>query len=205
MIILSLILVCSCTVLTAQVFRNSKNYYRHEGDLSVNIDTGKYSQKEFELSGGIGLPERYGLKLKYGGTFQIGASIGWIPGGLIWLTELPRGETTSVTVDSYFHFIRSNKNNLFKWYLNGGFSKFFPETSGNETTHYIISTRLGRSYNFEHNTGINLDFGLLWINYSGTFYYSPLYTSRYGRPVVKNRVSQFYLCPSLNLSLFVKF
>jgi hypothetical protein len=203
MIILSLILICRCTVLTAQGVHNSK-YDNPLYDLSVKKDTGKYSQKEFELSGGIGYPERFGLKLKYGGTFQIGASVGLIPGSINWLPEYERGESASVAIDFYYHFIRSKKNNLFKWYFNGGLSKFFPETSDDETTHYIIYTKLGRSFNFKLNTGINLDFGLLWINYSGNTYYSPLYTARYGHPVVKDSFTKFYPCPSLNLSFFVK-
>jgi hypothetical protein len=202
-IILSLIFICTCTVLTAQVTRNSK-YDDPLYDQSIKKDTGNYSKNVLELSGGVGFPERLGFKLKYGGTFQIGASVGWVPGGFIWLTDLPSGEATSVAIDLYFHFIRSKKNNLFKWYLNGGLSKFFPETSNDETIHYIIYTKLGRSFNFKNNTGINLDIGLMWINLSGTTYYSPLYTASHGHPMVNDSFTHFYPCPSLDLSFFVK-
>jgi hypothetical protein len=86
-----------------------------------------------------------------------------------------------------------------------GISKLFPETIDAETIHSIIYSRLGRSFNFNQKTGINLDLGIMFSNVSETLYYSPMWVASHpGFSSVKGQYDALDLRPSLSISFFIK-
>lgn len=164
----------------------------------------KPSQGGFVLSGGIGAPECINFKIRYGGQFQAGVSAGCLPG----YTISGRETSLSVDLDFYLNFARSKKTDQFIWYFNSGISKIYPESvydfSTTTTTDHIIYTRLGRSFNFNRRTGINLDLGIMLSHVSETAYYSPMYTASHGHPVLKYNYDGYDPYPAVSFSFFVR-
>ena len=168
---------------------------------SIKKDIKKTSQSGFGISSGVGAPDCINLKIKYGGRFQIGAGAGLLPENI----TVSRGRSVTLNFDFYINFVRSKKTSRFKFYFNSGISKIFPVIDYNENkTGIIFYSRLGRTFNFNQRIGIDFDLGLMLAHNTGSVYYSPMYTARYGHPVKKYDYNSYDPYPSFNLSFFVR-
>ena len=126
-----------------------------------------YSQKKVEISGGLGFPENINLKVKYGNNIQIGLCQSIMPSYVDW----------PLAVEIHFHFGgTSGFVDQKPWYLLGGFGDLW--RLGNVIYFY---PKIGRSFNFSKNAGINIDAGIFMIN-----------------------PSSMHTLPSLNINLFVR-
>ena len=117
-----------------------------------------YSQGKIELSGGIGLPELFNLKLKYGQNTQIGVFTGFYP--FKWYGD--NVTDWSFGIEIMHHFIGNSKYVAqAPWYLSGSIG-YHDLSVINHYENYNISfcPRIGRTINFSERIGTNLDIGL---------------------------------------------
>lgn len=115
-----------------------------------------FSQKKAELSAGAGIPELIFMRIAYGEKFQPGFSVGYFP-----KTHPYNPNLLTISGDLSFHF-PPNPNNTKgnTWYLKGALTFINTmESYGNEWDGYL-SARLGRTFFFRNNNGINLDIGI---------------------------------------------
>lgn len=148
-----------------------------------------FSQKKSEVSVGFGFPDMFNLKFKQGIYFQPGLSIGYLP-VINFLT---------ISGDFCYHFPRhSDDKKMNTWYLNNGLTFFRILERWTSERGLIIYARMGRTFNFNNNTGINLDFGI------SVLLPNDKYTSH--RPLGGGGTDSSinYLAPSVSIAYFLK-
>jgi hypothetical protein len=143
------------------------------------------AQGKLELSGGLGMPELFNLKMKYGKDVQIGASVGILPFEWFNKTVVDWSCTAEIT---YHFFGKSKYIEQAPWYISGGIG-FFDLGVMNSYESYNISfnPRIGRTLNFSERMGSNMDIGL-FLPLSGQ----------------KDYPSDFMLLPSGSISFFIR-
>ena len=152
-----------------------------------------FSQGKFEISGGLGLPEYFNIKLKYGGTFQAGTGLGWHKDQYV--------NKFYISGDCYYHFAKSKISDLKTWYINSGIT-YEPVNHSFDTREksLFFYSRCGRSFNFTKHMGIKLDLGFMLGN---------VWTIRFGMgPGSAGRVlsdtKEFYFYPAGSISYFIR-
>lgn len=143
--------------------------------LFMALNNVLYSQRNIELSTGIGLPDYMNIKIKYGSRFQIGAGIGTYPASWnhnfmgrhltsILHNEFP-GNIITLALDGYYHFEQSKYPNLFNWYWNFGIAhaSINPPTVSQQFKEEIslYYLRYGSSLYFSDRAGVNIDLGMM--------------------------------------------
>jgi hypothetical protein len=143
-----------------------------------------FSQKKYEISAGLGYPDRINLRMKYGINTQAGISVGY------WLFKDQWSHAHILTIggDLYFHFPRKTTN---KWYLNPGYTYTHWFQQDPDAENIMLSARVGRSLYFNNNMGINVDLGLtMYVYLNGDW----VFQLKYIPPL-----------PSGSISYFIKF
>lgn len=153
--------------------------------LSVNQ---ALSQSKFVLSGGLGEPEFYHLKIKYGQNFQVGLVIGGYVGHGLFGSDniIFQG---SYAAEIIYHFSGVSKYvEQVPWYILGGLGYYDIPISGWYGTYDIgFYPRIGRTLNFSKRIGIDVDLGI----------FLPLSASS-GNPY------DFKVFPSGSIGLFIR-
>jgi hypothetical protein len=149
-----------------------------------------YSQKKTELSAGAGMPELIFMRIAYGEKFQPGFSAGYFPKIHPYNPNL-----LALSGDLSFHFPANPKNTKGNtWYLKGALTFLNTmESYGNEWDGYLTA-RLGRTFFFRNNNGINLDIGIG----SSSQWLSSMFS------VGRISPDDSFLFPSVSLSYFMK-
>lgn len=120
--------------------------------FTTSYATGKIRYKpgyRFEADLGYGFPEAIGIKLKYGNQIQAGVVQPFDTRG-----PGPTG------FELYYHF--GEKPRLLDqspWYASGGFSAYLFKVDYQKEYNLLIYPRIGRSFYFSGNSGINMDVG----------------------------------------------
>ena len=134
--------------------------------LFVLSNASLFSQKKYEISAGVGYPDRINLEIKYGIRTQAGISAGLWPFQESWSDNHYFG--LAIGGNLYYHF---PGNTLNKWYINPGFTYTHWFQKEPDANTIMLTARVGRSINFSNNTGINLDLGLtMFIYVNGVFW-----------------------------------
>jgi hypothetical protein len=121
-----------------------------------------FSQNRVEISGGIGFPEYFNLKIKYGVKFQIGAGAGIFPKTQYGSFLKPHlSQVIPVSFDFYYHFSRLKVTNKYKWYWNIGIIYLNVPYEKEKELYY--SSRIGRTIYLSELTGISIDLGFAFL------------------------------------------
>ena len=150
-----------------------------------------FSQKNTEISAGVGIPELLFFKINHGVRFQPGLSIGYFP------KIFPFNPTLlSLSGDFSFHFPKNPKNiKNNTWYVKSGMTLLITlESYGNDYDCYF-NARFGRTFFLKKNAGINLDLGV------SSYFLSILRTGTIVRPL---NTEEKFRYPSLSISYFIK-
>jgi hypothetical protein len=151
--------------------------------------TQAFPQGKFEISGGLGLPDFYNVKFKYGQNIQVGACLHY------WHYRssgiFSAYNDWSCAAEVTYHF--SGKSKYVEqptWYLLGGLGYYHIDYLIDWPYDYCALSfypRVGRTLNFSKRTGINMDLGL----------FVPLSASS-GYPY------KFRILPSGSISFFIR-
>ena len=112
-----------------------------------------FSQAKFEADAGLGLFEAASLKVKYGKNIQFAVCQGFFDQSL-WMTGF----------EFYFHYAGESKytDQLPVYFMAGLSGTIF--AYGYDTFEKIaFYPRIGKSFNFSKNIGVNLDVGLALV------------------------------------------
>ena len=119
-----------------------------------------FSQSKFEISAGLGGPEFFNLKAKYGQNLQVGICVGGFAGhGFFGSHEIfVQG---SIAAEVSYHFSGKSKyTEQPPWYILGGLGYYDIPAVGSYGSYNVgFYPRIGRSLNFSKNIGMNLDVG----------------------------------------------
>ena len=146
-------------------------------------------QGKFEISGGLGLPDIYNVKLKYGQNVQVGASVHYLHFTRAGIFSAYNDWSCAAEVT--YHF--SGKSKYVEqpvWYLLGGIGYYHTDYLIDWPYDYCALSfypRVGRTLNFSKRTGINMDLGL----------FVPLSASS-GNPY------KFRILPSASIGFFIR-
>jgi len=155
-----------------------------------------YSQGNFELGGGFGLPELANLKIRHGQILQFGLSAGFIPGSGMFDFE-SRDATWSVCVEVLYHFAGDSKYvEQPTWYILGGLGwhalgYVSLEPIDMESADFSFFPRIGRTFNLSEKAAFKFDIGA-WMPLS----LAPTY--------VPNNKLDFKVQLSGNIGLFIR-
>ncbi|MBP1666206.1 MAG: hypothetical protein H6Q23_1066 [Bacteroidetes bacterium] len=133
----------------------------------------------FEVDLGYGFPEAIGIKFKYGNKIQAGI-----------VQSLDSRGLGPTALELYYHI--GKKPRLLDqspWYISGGLAGYLIDVNYVKEYNYLIYPRVGRSFYFSRNTGINLDVGP-------------------GFPLGRNNSSKNTIAPVLftgSLTIFIRF
>ena len=144
-----------------------------------------FSQSKFTLSGGLGMPELFNVRLKYGQKIQIGACIGLATGELFGQTFVDWSLAAEVT----YHFLGKSKYvQEAPWYILGGLGCYhLPILGDYEAYNAAFYPRIGRTINFSKRIGITGDFGV----------FLPLSANNY-------KTYNFKILPCGSISFFIR-
>lgn len=112
-------------------------------------------KRNFELSGGLGLPELINAGVKYGGRSKIGINAG------IW-PHIGGGVTTSYNLELYFHIAESKKKEQVSWFFNTGLSRVLIDNK-DPLTDIIVITRFGRIRRYNKRDSGEIYFGGIFL------------------------------------------
>jgi hypothetical protein len=128
------------------------------GLFFINVPT--FSQSKFVLSAGIGEPEFFNVKIKYGQNLQFGICVGGYIGHGLWGSNkiIVQG---SCAAEIEYHFLGKSKYvEQPPWYTLGGLGYYDIPISGLYGSYDIgFYPRIGRTFNLSKRSGINLDVG----------------------------------------------
>jgi hypothetical protein len=137
------------------------------------------SQSKFEISAGIGAPEFYNLKIKYGHNLQAGICIGaYIGHGLVGSDKIIFQRSYAAEV-SYHLFGKSKFIEQSPWYILAGLGYYdIPISDWYGGYDWGFYPRIGRTFNFSKRIGIKVDIGAFLplsreYNYSLSFIILP--------------------------------
>jgi hypothetical protein len=103
----------------------------------------------FEADIGYGFPEAIGIKFKYGNKIQAGI-----------VQSLDSRGLGATGIEIYYH--AGKKPRLLDqapWYISGGVAGYLINVDYLKEYNFLIYPRVGRSFYFSRNSGINLDVG----------------------------------------------
>ena len=119
-----------------------------------------YSQSKLELSGGLGEPEFFNVRIKYGQNLQVGICVGgYIGHGLFGSDEIV--VDWSCAAEVLYHFSGKSKYvEQAPWYILGGLGYYdIPISDWYGSYNIGFYPRIGRTFSFSKKSGINLDVG----------------------------------------------
>jgi hypothetical protein len=137
-------------------------------------DNTVFSQGKFEISGGLGIPELFNARVKYGQNIQVGACLGFYTGN--WYGN--NYADWSVSGEITYHFSGISKYvEQPPWYLLCGLGYYhLPVVNLYEQYNIGLYPRIGRTFNFSEKIGANLDGGI-FLPLSMTPDYGPYFFS----------------------------
>lgn len=129
-----------------------------------------YSQKRYELSGGLGWPGLLSINCRYGSDLQAGIGVGFFRMKDSFSSNSSEITYWNFSADLYDHFGgRSEVTGHMPWYINVGIA-FTPvktfesaavsEFRTNHDTYISLYSRIGRTINFSAKFGLTIDLGV---------------------------------------------